>query len=91
MCVFSCSVCPTLCNPMDWSPLGSSVYRIFQTRTLEWVAISSTRGSFPTQGSNQPLLHWQADSFTTEPSGKLKDFLKSVHTKLFFNKINKSA
>ena len=32
--------CPTLCNPIDGSPLGSSVPGILQTRTLEWVAIS---------------------------------------------------
>ena len=29
--------CPTLCNPMDCSPPGSSVGEIFQARTLEWV------------------------------------------------------
>ena len=32
--------CPTLCDPIDGSPLGSSVHEIFQARTLEWVAIS---------------------------------------------------
>ena len=32
--------CPTLCDPIDGSPLGSSVPGILQTRTLEWVAIS---------------------------------------------------
>ena len=32
--------CPTLGNPMDGSPLGSSVPGILQARTLEWVAIS---------------------------------------------------
>ena len=32
--------CPTLCDPIDGSPLGSSVPGIFQARTLEWVAIS---------------------------------------------------
>ena len=37
--------CPTLCNPMDWSPPGSSVHGIFLGRILEWVAISSSRGS----------------------------------------------
>ena len=31
---------PTLCNPIDGSPTGSTVPRIFQARTLEWVAIS---------------------------------------------------
>ena len=32
--------CPTLCNPIDSSPPGSSVPGILQARTLEWVAIS---------------------------------------------------
>ena len=35
--------CPTLCSPMDCSPPGSSVHRIFQERVLEWVAISFSR------------------------------------------------
>ena len=30
---------PTLCDPMDCSPPGSSVYEIFQARILEWAAI----------------------------------------------------
>ena len=32
--------CPTLCDPIDGSPLGSSVPGILQARTLEWVTIS---------------------------------------------------
>ena len=32
--------CPTLCDPIDGSPLGSSVPGILQARILEWVAIS---------------------------------------------------
>ena len=32
--------CPTLCDPIDGSPLGPSVPGILQARTLEWVAIS---------------------------------------------------
>ena len=32
--------CPTLCDPIDSSPPGSSVLGIVQARTLEWVAIS---------------------------------------------------
>ena len=32
--------CPTLCDPMDCSPPGSSVPGILQARTLEWAAIS---------------------------------------------------
>ena len=32
--------CPTLCDPIDGSPPGSTVPDILQARTLEWVAIS---------------------------------------------------
>ena len=32
--------CPTLCDPIDSSPPGSSVPGILQARILEWVAIS---------------------------------------------------
>ena len=32
--------CPTLCNPIEGSPVGSSVPGILQARILEWVAIS---------------------------------------------------
>ena len=32
--------CPTLSNPMDCSPPGSSIHGIFQARVLEWVAIA---------------------------------------------------
>ena len=35
--------CPTLCDPRDGSPPGSSVPGILQARTLEWVAISFSR------------------------------------------------
>ena len=32
--------CPTLCDPIDGSPLGSSVPGILQARILEWVAVA---------------------------------------------------
>ena len=38
--------CSTLFHTMGCSPPGSSVYGIFQARILEWVAISSSRGSY---------------------------------------------
>ena len=44
VCIFSRSH-PTLCDPMDYSLPGSSVYEIFQARILEWAAISYSRGS----------------------------------------------
>ena len=37
--------CPTLCDPVDCSPSGSSIHGILQARILEWVAISFSRGS----------------------------------------------
>ena len=47
VCVFVCvshSVA-TLCNPINCSPLGSSVHGILQARVLEWVAMPFSRGS----------------------------------------------
>ena len=41
--------CPTLCNPVDCSPPGSSVHGILQVRILEWIGISYPRGSLPHQ------------------------------------------
>ena len=37
-------LCPTLCNPMNYSLPSSYVHGIFQVRILEWVAISFSRG-----------------------------------------------
>ena len=37
--------CPTLCDAMDCSLPGSSVYGILQARMLEWVVMPSSRGS----------------------------------------------
>ena len=54
-------LCPTLCNPIDSSPPGSSVHEIFQARILEWVAMPSFRGSSPPR--DEPLSPAsQADS-----------------------------
>ena len=58
------------CDPMDCSPLSTFVCGISQARILEWVAISSSRGSFTTQESNScllQLLHWQEDSKVLAP------------------------
>ena len=48
VCVCWCLVaqsCLTLCCPVDSSPPGFSVHRVFQARILNWVAISSSKGS----------------------------------------------
>jgi len=65
----SIQLCPTLCDPMDHSPLGSSVHGILQERILE----IPLQGIFLTQGLNPhllcllhlrrillPLSHWEA-------------------------------
>ena len=50
-------LCPTLCNPMDYT-----VHGILQARILEWVAFPTPVGKIlPTQGSNRSLA-LQADS-----------------------------
>ena len=62
--------CPTLCNPMDCSPPGSSVHGILQARILEWGCHFLLR---ETQGLNPGilcLLHWQAGSIPLVPPGK---------------------
>ena len=38
-------LCPTLCDPRDYSPSGSSGHEILQARILEWVVMPSSRGS----------------------------------------------
>ena len=51
-------LCPTLCDPMDCSPPGSSVHGIFQAGVLKWVGCHFLlQGIFPTQGLNLGLLH----------------------------------
>ena len=45
VCVKSLQSCPTFGDPMDYGPPGSSVCGTFQARTLEWVAIPSSRES----------------------------------------------
>ena len=43
--VLSFQSCPTLCDPLSYSLPDSSVHGILQARTLEWVALPSSRGS----------------------------------------------
>ena len=71
-CCCSCLVtksCPTLCDPMDCSPPGSSVHGIFQTRILEWVVISFSRGS-SWSGNWTSIFCMGGGFFTGEPPGK---------------------
>ena len=64
----SIQLCPTLCDPMDHSPLGSSVHGILQERIFG----DPPPGDLPDPGieptSSVPSA-LEADSFTTEPLG----------------------
>ena len=62
------SVCPTLWDPIDPSPPGSSVQGILQI--LEWVAVPSSRGSSQPRDRLLCLLHWQAGSSSLAPPGE---------------------
>ena len=62
--VLVAQVCLTLCDPMDYSPLGSSVHRILQARILEWVAISFSRGS--SQPRDRTRFSFIAGGFFTD-------------------------
>ena len=84
-------LCPTLCDPIDCSPSGSSVRGIFQARILHWLAISFSRGfSWPRDQthvsgifciSRQILYHcatWEVPSFPRS--------IKIVRRRLQFSK-----
>ena len=49
--------CPTLCYAMYCSPPSSSVHGISQGRTLEWVAIPFSRGSFQPSVQTWQILY----------------------------------
>ena len=76
-------VCLTLCNPMDCSLPGSSVHGIFQARILEWVAISSSRGSSQPRDQTQ-VFRIAGRCFklcvTREAIRSLKFSFKGIHT-----------
>ena len=64
-CCLVTKSCLTLCDTMDYSPTGSSAHGISQTRILEWVAISFSRGSSKPRNQThvscigrQILYHW---------------------------------
>ena len=78
-CVRACLVaqsCPTLCDPVDCSPPGSSAHGILQARILEGVAISFSRGSSrprdPTQVSCIAGRHFNLWA-TREAQGNAKE------------------
>ena len=61
--------CPTLCNPMDYSPPGSSIYGILQEEYWSGLPIPSP-GDLPDPGIEPKSPTLQADALTSEPPGK---------------------
>ena len=84
-------LCLTLWDPLDCSPPGSSVHEILQASILEGVAISFSRGSSPTQGSDPGIkprsLALQADSLPTEIQGKPSEDVGRFLSPVFFIKV----
>ena len=80
VCVYVCvcvhaeslQSCPTLCDPTDCSPSGSSVHGILQASILEWVAMpSSTGSSAPRDQTHVSCGCCMAGGlFTAEPPGE---------------------
>ena len=59
--------CPTLCDPIDGSPLGSSVPGILQERILEWVVISFSSACMHAKSRQScPTLRDPTDSMSTK-------------------------
>ena len=85
MCAKSLQSCPTLCDPMECSPPGSSVHEILQARIMDWIAMPSSRGSSPprdqTQVSMSPALaaRFFTTSMTWETPQKLAIHLRLIH------------
>ena len=71
------------CDPIDCSLPGSSVHGILQARILEWVAVSSSRGFFPTQGSNPGLPLCRRILYHLSHQGSRREYLTSFAAKLF--------
>ena len=85
MCLSSgAKLYPTLWDPMDCSPPGSSVHGISQARILQWVAISFSR-DLPDSGIEpatpvSPVL--AGGFFTAEPRGKPNHYMNDLNNKL---------
>ena len=74
VCVHA-QLCLTLCDPVDCSPPGSSVCGISQVRILNWVAISSSRGSsWPRDRVSISCIR-QMDALPLAPPGKPNVYL----------------
>ena len=76
--------CLTLCDAMDYSPLGFSVRGILQARILEWISHSLLQGVFLTQGSNPGLLHCRRILYHLTTREAQEGWLHMLHLKFMF-------
>ena len=67
--------CPTLCNPTNCIPPGSSAHGDSPGKNTGVGCHFLLQGSFPIQGLNLHLLHWQVESLPSEPSGKWDTYI----------------
>ena len=72
-------LCPTLCDPIDYSLPGSSVHGISQARVLEWVAISFSNGK------SQILKSWYITHKLPNPRKQLALWLLELQLIYFIN------
>ena len=80
-CVLVAQSCPTLCNPMDCSSLGSSVHGILQASY--WSGCHSLlQGILPTQRSNLGVLHCRQILYQGSPR-----ILEQVAISFYFHPI----
>ena len=74
--------CPTLCNPVNCSPPGSSVHGIFQPRMLEWVAMPfSTGSSQPRDRTQVSMSVALASRFFTTSATRETPYIKQITNK----------
>ena len=80
LCMHTASfqLCLILCDPIDWHLPDSSVHGILQARILEWIAMTSSRGSSRPKDQihvSHVSLHWFSSSLPLGPSGKPNIFV----------------
>ena len=80
--------CPTLCDPMDCSPPGSSVHGIFQARVLEWVATAFSDDRFDEIGNRITALKgtsqakWEENELEIFALNKLANVSKASYSEM---------
>ena len=80
--------CLTLCNPMDCSPPGSSVYGILQTRILEGVAVSYSRGSYTHMNAEfQRIARRDKKAFLSNQGKEIEENNRMGKTRDLFKKL----